>query len=201
MGRALVKYNFGKKINAAGSYTSDLMQIAHLTILNAALAAVDAVTASTVCGIAATTILPTTQPLTPRVLTLTSGGTAADIKAVQAVVNGTNMADEVIAETMPIFTVNTATTVTGLKAFKTVTSVVVPAMDGAAAEVSVGTGPALGIPYKIANALQYKQAIFAGSTETIAASTVSATVLESNTVTTTTALDGAKDLELYIFVQ
>lgn len=201
MGRALVKYNFGKKINAAGSYTSDLMQIAHLTILDAALAAATALKVSSVCGIAATTLVPTAQPDVARVITLTSGGTAAHIKAVQAVVHGTNMADEVISETMPIFTVDTATIVTGLKAFKTVTSVVVPAMDGAAAEVSVGTGAALGIPYKIANALQYHQAIFAGATETIAASTVSATVLESNTVTTTTALDGAKDLELYIFVQ
>lgn len=201
MANARVKYNFGKKISAEGSYYSDLMQLAHLTILNAALASATALKASTVCGVAATTLVPTAQPDVARVVTLTSGGTAADIKAVQAVVNGTNMADAVIAETMPVFTENNATTVTGLKAFKTVSSVVVPIMDGAAAEVSIGYGPALGVPYKIANALQYIQAIFAGATETLAATTVSATVLESNKVTTTTALDGAKDLELYIFVQ
>lgn len=177
------------------------MQIAHFTISNAALASATALKASTVCGIDPTTLVPTAQPDVARVISLTSGGTATDIAAVQAVVNGTNMADEAISETMPAFTVNTATTVTGAKAFKTVTSVVVPAMDGAAAEVSVGYGAALGIPYKIANALQYVQAIFAGAAETIASSTVSATLVESNTITTTTALDGAKDLELYIFVQ
>ena len=201
MGRAAVKHNFGKKINSLSVNDYDLLQIAHVTINNAALAAASALKASTVCGIAATTLIPTAQPDVARNVTLTSGGTAGDIKAVQAVVNGTNINDEVISETMPVFTENNATTVVGLKAFKTVTSVVVPAMDGVAAEVAINTGAKLGLPYKLANALQIRQAIFAGATETIAASTVSATVLESNTVTTTTALDGAKDLELYIYVK
>lgn len=202
MARSYVKHDFGKKIDTAGSaYASDLLQIAHYRIDNAALASLTALKASTVCGIAETTLVPAAQPDVPRVIVLRTGGTAADIKPVQAVVNGTNMADEVISETMPVFTENTATTVTGVKAFKTVTNVVVPAQDGAAAEVSIGYGAALGIPYKLSNALQIRQAIFAGASETLAASTVSATVLESNTVTTTTALDGAKDLELYIYVK
>lgn len=200
MGKAAVKHNFGKKIDSLGA-DYDLLQIARVTIDNAALASATALKASTVCGIAQTTLVPTAQPDVARVITLTSGGTAGDIKAVQAVVNGTNMADEVIAETMPIFTVNTATTVTGTKAFKTVTSVVVPAMDGAAAEVSVGYGAALGIPYKMSFAADVLKAYFAGSPETLAAQTVSATVLESNTATTTTALDGVKDLVIDILVK
>lgn len=201
MGRAAVKHNFGKTIDSLSSNVYSLLQIARVTINNAALASATALKASTVCGIAETTLVPTAQPDVPRVLTLTSGGTAADIKAVQAVVTGTNYADEVITETMPIFTVNTATTVTGLKAFKTVTNVVVPAMDGAAAEVSIGYGAALGVPYKMTFATDVLKCYFAGAVETISAQTVSATVLESNTVTTTTALDGAKDLVLDIMVK
>lgn len=201
MGRTSVKHNFGKTIDSLGASDYALLQIARITINNAALAAVAALKASTVCGIAATTLVPTAQPDVPRVVTLTSGGTAGDIKAVQAVVTGTNMADEVITETMPIFTVDQATTVTGAKAFKTVTNVVVPAMDGAAAEVSIGYGAALGIPYKMAYATDVLKCYFAGAVETISAQTVSATVLESNTLTTTTALDGAKDLVIDIMVK
>lgn len=201
MGKASVKHNFGTKIDSLGASDYTLLRIARVTIDNAALAAVAALKASTVCGIAETTLVPTAQPDVPRVLTLTSGGTAGDIKAVQAVVTGTNMADAVITETMPIFTVNTATTVTGVKAFKTVTNVVVPAMDGAAAEVSIGYGPALGIPYKMAYATDVLKCYFAGAAETLSAQTVSATVLESNTVTTTTALDGAKDLVIDLMVK
>lgn len=201
MARSAVKHNYGKKIDSLSANTYDLLQIARVTINNAALAAVAALKASTVCGIAQTTLVPTAQPDVPRVITLTSGGTADDIKAVQAVVNGTNANDEVISETMPVFTVNTATTVTGAKAFKAVTSVVVPAMDGAAAEVSVGYGPALGIPYKMAYATDVLKCYFAGAAETLAAQTVSATALESNTVTTTTALDGVKDLVIDLMVK
>ena len=202
MGRSSVKHNFGKTIDSLGSSDYTLLQIARVTIDNAALASTTAVHASAVCGIAETTISTAiTNPVTPRVLTLTSGGTAGDIKAVQAVINGTNMADEVISETMPVFTVDTATTVTGLKAFKTVTSIVVPAMDGAAAEVAVGTGPALGVPYKMAYATDVLKCYFAGAVEALAAQTVSATVLESNTVTTTTALDGVKDLVIDLLVK
>ena len=201
MGKAAIKHNYGKKIDSLSATDYSLLQIARVTIDNAPLASATALKASTVCGIAETTLIPTAQPTVARVVTLTSGGTAGDIKAVQAVVNGTNMNDEVISETMPIFTVNTATTVTGTKAFKTVTNVVVPAMDGAAAEVSIGTGPALGVPYKMAFATDVLKCYFAGAAETLAAQTVSSTVLESNTVTTTTALDGAKDLVIDLLVK
>jgi hypothetical protein len=201
MGRAAVKHNFGKKIDSLSVNDYDLLQIARVTIDNPALAAAAALKASTVCGIAATTLIPTAQPDVARNVTLTSGGTAGDIKAVQAVVHGTNINDEVISETMPVFTENNATTVVGLKAFKTVTSVVVPAMDGVAAEVAINTGAKLGIPYKMSYATDVLKCYFAGSVETLAAQTVSATVLESNTVTTTTALDGAKDLVIDLLVK
>lgn len=202
MGKAALKHNAGLKIDSLSPSAYDILRLARITIDNAALASTTAVHASAVCGIAQTVITTGfTNPVTPRVITLTSGGTADDIKAVQAVVEGTDIDDQPLSETMPIFTVNTATTVTGLKAFKTVTKVTVPAMDGAAAEVAVGTGPALGIPYKLQFAADIRQAYFDGAVETLAAVTVSATDLCLNTVTTTTALNGAKDLVVDVFVK
>jgi hypothetical protein len=62
-----------------------------------------------------------TQPSVPRNITATAGGTAGDIKAIQVIVEGTNYADEVITETLPAFTENTAGSVVGSKAFKTIT--------------------------------------------------------------------------------
>lgn len=201
MSRASVKHNFGKKINSLGAGSYDLLQIARYTINDAPLASLTSLLASTVCGVAETTLVPTAQPSVPRVITLRSGGTAGHIKAVQAVVTGTDMSGAVISETMPVFTVDTATTVTSLRAFRTVTSVVVPAMDGAAAEVSIGVGPALGVPYKMAFATDVLRCYFDGIVEALAAQTVSATVLSLNTVTTTTALDGAKDLVIDMMVK
>lgn len=85
------------------------------------------------------------QPECPRNITATSGGTAGDIKAVEVIIAGTNAEDVAITETLPIFTVNSATTVTGAKAFKTVTSITVPAHDGTGATTAIGFGEVLGL--------------------------------------------------------
>ena len=71
-------------------------------------------------------------------ISATTGGTAADIRAEQVVVTGTDPNGTTITETLPIFTVNTATTVTGTKIFATITSVLFPAMDGTGATISIG---------------------------------------------------------------
>ena len=86
-----------------------------------------------------------TDPDAARNITATAGGTAGDIAAVAVTVTGTNIKDQPITETLPAFTVNTAGTVTGSKAFKTVTAVSVPAMDGAGATVAIGVGSKLGL--------------------------------------------------------
>lgn len=86
-----------------------------------------------------------TQPDVPRNVTATAGGTATDIKAIQVVVHGTDIDDQVISETLPAFTVDTAGTVTGSKAFKTITSFTVPAHDGTGATTALGTGAKLGL--------------------------------------------------------
>lgn len=71
-------------------------------------------------------------------ITATAGGTAADIKAVQVIVIGTDAADAPLTESLPAFTVNTAGTVTSVGSFKTITSIEIPAHDGTGATTSVG---------------------------------------------------------------
>jgi hypothetical protein len=90
------------------------------------------------------------NPPCPRSLTVTAGGTAGDIKAGSVRVYGTNYADEEIYEDFT-FTADTAATKSGVKAFKTVTKVSIPAQDGTGCTFTVGTGSALGLPLKLAS--------------------------------------------------
>lgn len=131
-----------------------------------------------------------TNPAVPRNVTATAGGTADDIKAIQVVVAGTNVYDEAITETLPAFTVNTAGTVVGSKAFKTVTSITIPAHDGTGATTSVGTGAKLGLPYKLSRnsvLAAFLNGVKEGTDPTVA---VSSSAVESNTVSLNSALDG-----------
>ena len=142
-----------------------------------------------------------TSPYVPRNMTATAGGTAADIKAVQVAFTGTNFADEVITEDLPAFTVNTAGIVTGSKAFKTVTQISVPAMDGTGATVTIGWGDKLGLPYKLAHntvipGMTYLNNTVEATDPTVA---VSATAIESNTIDLNSALDGTV-VDAYLIV-
>lgn len=132
-----------------------------------------------------------TQPPTPRNVTATAGGTATDIKAVQVTVTGTNVYGDVISETLPAFTVDTAGTVTGSKAFATITSIAIPAHDGTGATTAVGLGSKLGLPTKldrdtVVNA--YLAGVREGTRPTVAFST---SAVESNTVSLNSALNGS----------
>lgn len=137
-----------------------------------------------------------TNPPTPRNVTATAGGTAADIKAIQVVVTGTNVWGDAISETLPAFTVDTAGSVQGSKAFATVTSVTIPAHDGTGATTSIGLGGhgttvgRLGLPVKldrdtIVNA--YLNGVREATRPTVA---FSSTAVESNTVQLSSALNG-----------
>jgi len=97
-------------------------------------------------GSAQTITTGITNPAQPRNITATSAGTAGDIKAIQVIVTGTNYLDEVITETLPVFTENSGTTVAGALAFKTITSWYLPAHDGTGATTSLGWGDILGLP-------------------------------------------------------
>lgn len=131
-----------------------------------------------------------TNPLYPRNVTATAGGTAGDIKAVQVIVEGTNENDEVITETLPAFTVDTACTVTGSKIFKTITKITIPAHDGTGATTAVGTGNKLGLGFKLTHNTvlsAYRNNVLEGTAPTV---TVSATAQESNSITLNSALNG-----------
>lgn len=132
-----------------------------------------------------------TDPDVPRNITATSGGTAADIKAVQVVVEGTNAEGNTITETLPAFTENNATTVVGSKAFATVTSITLPAHDGTAATTSIGTGAKLGLGDRLERD-SLDVAYFDGDREgTRPTVVVDASALESNTVELDSTLDGS----------
>lgn len=196
MGRAAVKHNFGKKIDSLSPVQFDLLQIARVTINDAALASATAVHAAiTLAAAAANITTAITNPATPRVLTIkgNQAGVAGNV-----VITGTNINDEVITETIAA---NAATTVAGLKAFKTVTNINVPALVGAGDTIAIGTGPALGVPYMMAFATDVLKCYFNGAAETLAAQTVSTTDVSLNTVTTTTALNGAKGLVIDLMVK
>jgi len=140
-----------------------------------------------------------TQPSVPRNITATSGGTATDIKAIQVIIAGTNYKDEAITETLPVFTENTATTVVGAKAFKTVTSITIPAHDGVGATTAIGFGEVLGLPDKLAHNTvlkAYADNALEGTAPTV---TVSTTAIESNTFDLNTALN-SKVVDLYYLV-
>jgi hypothetical protein len=142
-----------------------------------------------------------TNPAAPRNITATAGGTGGDIKAVQVTVTGTNFLDEIITEVLPIFTVNTPGSVTGAKAFKTVTGISIPAHDGLGATTAIGWGDILGLPYLLAhNTVLYKQTFLNDVVEaTEPTVTVSATDIEGNTIDLNSALNGTA-VDTYLLV-
>lgn len=141
-------------------------------------------------GVASTIKTATiTNPAVPRNITATTGGTAADINDISAIVGGTARDGTAITETLPIFTENSATTVVGSKAFATVTYIDLPVHDGTGATTAFGHGAKLGLPYKLTRdtiVAAFLADVREGTRPTV---TVSATALESNTITLSTALN------------
>lgn len=131
-----------------------------------------------------------TNPSIPKNITATVGGTAANITAKQVIITGTNFTDAPITETLPAFTAATPGTVQGNKAFKTITSITIPA-NGAGVTTSIGFGEKLGIPYN----LPYNTVLAAylnNIKETTApAVTTDAVNIENNTVKLNSTLNGS----------
>jgi len=150
---------------------------------------------------ALTTIEGITNPDVPRALTVTAAGTAADIASGDVVVTGTNVEGKVITESFT-FTANTAATVTGALAFRTITSVLTHAQDGAAATYSVGTSDKIGLNHRIPSGAVYK-VLSAGASDFQSDGTVaqSSSLVESNTVIPDTAPDGTTALTIYYTFQ
>lgn len=137
------------------------------------------------------------RPDYARNVTATAGGTATDIKAIQVIVVGKDIEGNVITETLPVFTVDTAGTVQGSKAFSEVTSVTIPAHDGTGATTSIGFGEKLGLN-RLLRRNNVFLATFNGSYETTRPTVAtSATAIESNTIDINSALNGAGDVVAY----
>lgn len=141
----------------------------------------------------ATLTVFTAQPDFARQITLDPGGTTADVKAGNYVVNGTNIRDEVISDTI-VFADNATAAIATVKAFKTVTSVVFPAQDGASSTWDIGINDALGLD-RCMSANEVLRATMDGAIEATAPTVAfNATDVSKNVVTPNTALNAALDL-------
>lgn len=135
------------------------------------------------------------QPDVCRNLEILPGGTTADVPAGDITVTGTNCRDEAITETFTL-TANQATADVGIKAFKTVTSIVFPIQDGAAATYDVGTGEKLGLTHCMGGdhmVFSTFNDIYEGTRATVV---YDVDEVEKNTVQLDSALDGS-DVEIF----
>lgn len=140
-----------------------------------------------------------TNPPTPRNITATAGGTEGDIANVAVTVYGTDFDDRAISETLGYFTANTAGSVTGTKAFKTVSKVEIPVADGADATVSIGFGSLFGLPIKLGHKMlkvAFNKA-WEASAPTVA---LDDDELCKNTIQIVGTLDGKKDVDIYMYL-
>jgi len=192
--------SYGQKLQTDGSGVVGEAFVAHYKLAAPPLGVANVVHAA-VTDNGAQQVITTgiTNPTYPRNITATAGGTAGDIKAIAVIIAGTDMNDVAITETLPVFTVNTAGIVVGAKAFKTVTSITIPAHDGTGATTAIGTGALLGLPHKLPVNTVWRawlNGVIEATPPTVA---VSATVLASNTLTLASALDATQvDIEYFV---
>lgn len=142
------------------------------------------------------------QPLTPRNIVITPGGTTTDVESCVIVVAGTDFFDDAISENFT-FAANANTATTGAKAFKSITSVTFPAdcESGAfGATWDIGTGEKLGLKRCLSNAGFWLHSSVGGVKET----TVATVVADEDEVSKNTAdfngtMDGAADFDAFFF--
>ncbi len=123
-------------------------------------------------------------------------GNAAEISG-DVIITGTNIADEVITETI---TLNGTKEVQGNKAFKTVSKInLPPEIHEGTDSVSVGTANKLGLPYLLElNTILsvYRNKILEDKVPTVA---VSSENIENNTVLLNSALNGSQ-IDMFLIV-
>lgn len=154
--------------------------------------------ASPVAAANANVLTATTLP-TSGTTTVTAGITNPDVgRCVQIVgnqagitgnvtINGTNLAGDTISE---VITANGTTVVVGTKAFKTVTSVVLPTRNGAGDTISVGMSAKLGLHHKLPHNTVMRAFLNNALEGTAPTVVVSAATLELNVMTLNSALNG-----------
>jgi len=188
------KYGQTVQTNVDG-VVADRGFIAHLTFPTLAAQSITAVLVATALTTEVQTITEgITQPDVPRSVKIK--GNAAGITG-DVVITGTNVAGEVISETIAL---NGDTEVLGNKAFKTITSIQLPVETNAGTDtVSVGTANKLGLPYLLERdtvIAAYRDNVKEGTDPTVATST---TALENNTILLNSALNGT-DVDVYLIV-
>lgn len=138
----------------------------------------------------------------PRNLTVTPGGTTAEVGGCDVTISGTNFFDSSISEAFTI-TENQSTTTTGDKAFKTITSVAFPASceDSAfGATWSVGYGEKLGLKRCMGAAGDLVQSSVDGVYESTRATIAfHVTQIEDNTADFNGTMDASADFDIYFF--
>ena len=142
-------------------------------------------------GIVTVTTGFTALPCARNLTATCTAGTAGHVKAVQIAVTGTDASGATLTESLPAFTVDTPGTVTGVKAFKTVTQIVIPAHDGDSVSTKLGFGEKLGLAKKATVDFLALQTSLNGVAEaTPATFATSTSVLASNTVDLNSSLNG-----------
>lgn len=119
----------------------------------------------------------------------------SDTQTGDAVVTGTNIADQVISET---FTLTSATPVVGALAFKTITSIALPAKVGSET-IDIGWGDKIGLPFMSATkpcGVAFLDKAFETTAPTF---TADADELEKNTIDLNSNLNG-KVVDIYLFL-
>ena len=157
--------------------------------------AAQATSASVITTVLAAAMLA--QPDVPRVVEVLPGGTTADVPTGNVTILGTDIEDTVITEDLA-FTANDTVKQTSVKAYKTITSIIFPVQDGAAATYDFGWGLAIGMPFYMDDDALVLAALFDGTDELASATvTVHASLIANNLYAADGTLDGAKFLDIY----
>lgn len=181
-----------RKVSFGYTHTYKQVAAASTTAVHAAISS--AFTAQTVTtGI--------TNPDVPRVLSITTGGTAADIGAGIVTITGTNVEGKTITDDFKMSD-GTAETINGTKAFKTVTQIAIPAMEGTGATVAVGYLNRIGLNHRLfPNNTTVKVVQDTGSARTLQGTPTindaDETYIEKNFITPATTPDGTTFLTIY----
>ena len=144
-----------------------------------------------------------TDPDVPRVLKVQPGGTASNIGNGVITITGTNVEGATITDTFQLVDGNT-TEIDGTKAFKTVTSIAIPACEGTAATFSVGYTNKLGLFHRLfalnTTVKVFSQTTVGGTVTAQTAPTVNdwdETHIEKNFITPATTPNGTTFLTIY----
>lgn len=150
-------------------------------------------------GVALTISSFSAQPDYARNITLSPGLSTGSVGAGTAIVTGLNIFGKAISENFTISS-GQSTVSTGSKAFKSVSSVVIPASTGANVQWTVGIGNKLGVKSCLDRAGDYLaselNSVYDASRGTMA---VDPALIESNTFQSSGTLDGVKAVDLLYF--